>query len=157
METRAKQHWLREGDGNTKFFHSTANGRRNANGIGTIEEYGVVFQTDGEKKNYFFRKFMQLFTSDEMAPSSFGDWSGLFNSNRVTTAHLALLTGPFSTNEIKKAVFQLRRDKVPGPDGFPLSFYQTFWDTLKEDITSIFQEMSEETLSTGPFDYALLC
>lgn len=57
--TRAKQHWLREGDGNTKFFHTIANGRRRANGISMIEEDGQVLRTDEDKKHCFFRKIQE--------------------------------------------------------------------------------------------------
>lgn len=59
--------------------------------------------------------------------------------------------------EIKSAVFQLGRDKAPGSDGFPLRFYQTFWKILKEDISSIFQEIFEGSLDTDPFDYTFIC
>nr|CAD1841275.1 unnamed protein product [Ananas comosus var. bracteatus] len=51
--TRAKQHCSREGDENTKFFHTTANGKRKANGIGPIDEYGAVHRAEEDKKNYF--------------------------------------------------------------------------------------------------------
>lgn len=71
--TRAKQHWLQEGDGNTKFFHSIANGRKRANGIGTINDDGGVFQTDDEKKNYFYLKFKELLTLEVRTPTSFRD------------------------------------------------------------------------------------
>lgn len=132
--TRAKQHWLREGDGNTKYFHSMANGRRRANGIGTIVEDDAVYQTDEEIKTYFFHNFRERFNLDEKAPSSFGKWSELFTSNRVTAPNLTRITEPFTTEEIKQVVFQLGSDKAPGPYSFPLIFYQTFWDTLQEDI-----------------------
>ncbi|OAY68181.1 LRR receptor-like serine/threonine-protein kinase EFR [Ananas comosus] len=55
-KTRAKQHWLREGDGNTKFFHSIANDRRRANWIGTVVDNGVTYQSEEEKKSYFYRR-----------------------------------------------------------------------------------------------------
>jgi hypothetical protein len=26
---------------------------------------------------------------------------------------------------------QMKKNKAPGPDGFPAEFYQVFWDTIK--------------------------
>lgn len=114
-KTRANQHSLQEGNDNTKFFHTIANGRKRANGTGMINDDGVVYQTEKEKKNYFFLKFKELYNVDEMAPSSFGDWSGLFSSNRVSNTNIARLSETFSMNEIKQAVFQLGSDKTLGP------------------------------------------
>ncbi len=67
------------------------------------------------------------------------------------------LGAPFSPEEIKAAVFQLGGDKAPGPDGFPLSFYQAFWEVLKEDVGRIFHELHEGSLGTGPIDYSYVC
>lgn len=54
--TRANQQLLHEGDCNTKYFHSIANGRRRANGIGVVAESGHVYQSEDHKKEYFFSK-----------------------------------------------------------------------------------------------------
>ncbi|XP_020109325.1 uncharacterized protein LOC109724810 [Ananas comosus] len=67
------------------------------------------------------------------------------------------MTEPFNIDEIKQAVFQLGGDKAPSPDGFPLRFYQVRWDTVKEDIMRLFQEMFEGRLSTNPIDYTYIC
>lgn len=91
------------------------------------------------------------------APTTFGDWSSLFQSERVAISDLTRLTTPFTVEEIKQAVFQLGRDKAPGPDGFPLCFYHTFWDTIKEDIVNLFHDMYAGRLSTAPIDYAYIC
>lgn len=40
----------------------------------------------------------------------------------------------FTIDEIKTAVFALPSDKAPGPDGFPLSFFPEFWETIKDEI-----------------------
>lgn len=40
----------------------------------------------------------------------------------------------FEEEEICKAVFDLGREKAPGPDGFPVAFFQIFWADTKEDI-----------------------
>jgi hypothetical protein len=36
------------------------------------------------------------------------------------------LTAMFIENEVKEAVFQMKHNKAPGPDGFPAEFYQIF-------------------------------
>uniref|UniRef100_A0A0A8YG21 Uncharacterized protein n=1 Tax=Arundo donax TaxID=35708 RepID=A0A0A8YG21_ARUDO len=35
---------------------------------------------------------------------------------------------PFTKREVKEATFQMESNKAPGPDGFPVDFYQTFSD-----------------------------
>ncbi|XP_020112154.1 uncharacterized protein LOC109726772 [Ananas comosus] len=155
--TRAKQHWLREGDGNTKFFHSVANSRRRANRIDLVVENGVEYHSLEDKKKHFYHFFKTLFTPPNSSPASVGDWSSLFTSKRIPAPDLAKITESFTIDEIKKAVFQLGSDKAPGPDGFPLRFYQVFWDTVKEDIMCLFQEMFEGRLTTDPIDYTYIC
>lgn len=100
--TRAKQHWLREGDDNTKFFHSIANGRRRVNEIGPIVDEGLTITEEDDKKKYFFRKFKKYFTSEVLAPKSFGDWKDLFWENGVSTSKLSSLTRPFQLAKIRK-------------------------------------------------------
>jgi hypothetical protein len=36
----------------------------------------------------------------------------------------SLLIADFSMEEVRKAVFQMKHNKSPGPDGFPAEFYQ---------------------------------
>jgi hypothetical protein len=33
---------------------------------------------------------------------------------------------------------QMKKNKAPGPDGFPTEFYQVFWDTIKDDMMAMF-------------------
>ena len=35
-------------------------------------------------------------------------------------------------------VFQMERNKAPGPDGFPTEFYQNFWEIIKNDLMELF-------------------
>jgi hypothetical protein len=37
-----------------------------------------------------------------------------------------LLTSLYTKKEVKKVVFQIEHNKVPGPDGFLTEFYQNF-------------------------------
>jgi mannosylglycoprotein endo-beta-mannosidase len=49
-----------------------------------------------------------------------------------------MLTAPFSEEEVKMAVFDMERNKAPGPDGFPADFYQFFWEVVKPDLMNFF-------------------
>ena len=37
-----------------------------------------------------------------------------------------VLISEFTESEVRDAVFQMEHNKAPGPDGFPVEFYQVF-------------------------------
>ena len=46
-----------------------------------------------------------------------------------------LIASP-TDDEIKTAVFSIKVDKAPGPDGFSAGFYQSFWDIIGPDVSN---------------------
>ena len=45
---------------------------------------------------------------------------------QVSDLENEFLTEPFTHEEVRAAIFQMEHNKAPGPDGFPLEFYQVF-------------------------------
>jgi hypothetical protein len=44
------------------------------------------------------------------------------------------LVREITEEEIAKAIWDMDPDKAPGPDGFPIRFYRSFWATIKRDL-----------------------
>lgn len=65
---RANQHWLKQGDHNTKFFHLHANQRRKTNHIQHILGPNATVVTDQKAISDIFSSFYsQLFTSSNLS------------------------------------------------------------------------------------------
>ncbi|KAL6334623.1 hypothetical protein AAG906_019476 [Vitis piasezkii] len=62
------------------------------------------------------------------------DWAPISEESAIW------LDRPFSEEEVRMAVFQLNKEKAPGPDGFTLAVYQECWDVIKEDLMRVFFE-----------------
>lgn len=54
--------------------------------------------------------------------------------------NLSYLERPFTLEEVKKAVFDLGSDKAPGPDGFPMMFFKTFWEIVKVEVMKLCED-----------------
>jgi hypothetical protein len=50
-----------------------------------------------------------------------------------------MLIEKFSMEEVHDAIFQMKHNKSPGPDGFPAEFYQHFWGVIKNDLMTLFE------------------
>ena len=54
---------------------------------------------------------------------------------KVTTAMNEQLLAPYDEKEVKTALFQMFPTKAPGPDGFPVHFFQRHWDVFGTTVT----------------------
>ncbi|KAL5567832.1 hypothetical protein UlMin_024407 [Ulmus minor] len=64
---------------------------------------------------------------------------------------------PFEEEEIKKAVFEIDREKSPGPDGYTGAFFQDCWGILKNDMVKIFEEFYRNGKVCGNMNHTFLC
>ena len=62
------------------------------------------------------------------------------NWSPISEENASRLDSPFTEEEIYKAIFQLDRDKAPGPDGFTIVVFQDCWDVIKDDLVRVFAE-----------------
>ncbi|KAL5572566.1 hypothetical protein UlMin_022163 [Ulmus minor] len=67
------------------------------------------------------------------------------------------LERPFEEEEIKKAVFEIDREKSPGPDGYTGAFFQDCWGILKNDMVKIFEEFHRNGKVCGNMNHTFLC
>jgi hypothetical protein len=127
---RAKVKELLEGDSNTKYFHMVANGKHRKNRIFQMHNSDRMLYEDRELKSHITRYYKDLFGPPER--SSFTLDEDLRDDIiQVTQAENEELIKTFSEEEVKAAVFSMEHNKAPGPDGFPVEFYQVCWDVIK--------------------------
>lgn len=59
---------------------------------------------------------------------------------RLRVSEAANLEIPFSEVEIHATLKELNGDKALGPDGYMMTFWQSNWSKVKEDILSLFKD-----------------
>ncbi|KAJ8767776.1 hypothetical protein K2173_020716 [Erythroxylum novogranatense] len=130
---RSKQHWLAEGDSNSRFFHMMASHRRRKNLISRLQNNnGEWVDWNSGLPELIVNYYRDLFTP------SHGDPGPLLQyvESKVTPSQNALLLAPFTGEDIRHALFSMHPQKSPGPDGFNPGFFQTFWDIVGPEVTT---------------------
>ncbi|RVW70579.1 hypothetical protein CK203_060646 [Vitis vinifera] len=74
-----------------------------------------------QRRSYYFEKLYTSPTGESWSAKGL-DWSPISEESALR------LDSPFTEEEISKAIFQLDRDKAPGPDGFTIAVFQDCWD-----------------------------
>jgi hypothetical protein len=78
------------------------------------------------------------------------------NMNQLSDTDRSLLTAPFNINEVKKVVFEIKHNSVPGPDGFPAEFFQKIWELIHMDIWNFFKDFYEGNLDIERLNYGMV-
>jgi hypothetical protein len=112
--------WLREGDANSKFFHGCMSRWRCKNAINVLSVEGVRVERKHNIRAAVFNHFASHFKGLPFRKLSYGE--------------AGMLTKPFSSEEVKQAVWDCDSYKSPGPDGVNFGFIKEFWDILKDDF-----------------------
>ena len=59
---------------------------------------------------------------------------------RVDADTAERLESPITMDDLQRATFSTQSGKCPGPDGFPIEFYKTFFDKLSPVLIEMFNE-----------------
>lgn len=113
--------WMAEGEKNTHFFHRSVNMRRQQKNILSLKCGGNEWYSDQEELKRLVREYyVKLYTGDSQVCQEHPQ----FHFPVLSHNDRNLLNRPVTVKEIETALFQMGPNKAPGPDGFPLAFFQ---------------------------------
>jgi len=142
---RAKVRNLLEGDANTKYFQLVANGKHRKTRIFQLEQEEGIIICDACLKMFITKYYTNLFSSPEPSFVTM-DETRIDDIPQVTKVENETLTQSFSEAKVKDAIFQMKHNSATVPDGFPLEFYQAFWNIIKGDLMALFEEFHKGDL-----------
>lgn len=134
QKQRSRIDWLRDGDRNTEFFQAKASNRTRRNWIASLQRGDGSVVTDQEEMEQLAIEFYkQLFKAQDELQT---DLVCQFVPHKVTQPMNETLDQPFTEDEVKFALFEMKPNKSPGVDGFTAGFFQKHWELVKDAITA---------------------
>ena len=143
---QSRSRWLKDGDANSKYFHSMLSSRRRRNSIVSLMVNGNLVEGVQPIRNAFFSHFQEHFAAQNIL--RLGAENLLFKQLSYAEGRSLIL--PFTEAEVKVAVWDCDSFKSPGPDGVNIGFIKDFWEDIKGDVMRFISEFHRnDKLSRG--------
>ncbi|XP_070008565.1 uncharacterized protein [Nicotiana sylvestris] len=128
LQQRSKATWIKLGDDNNIYFFSIINRgyklTKKTQQQSLWDYYQELLGTRGRNRVQAFQSFLR-------------------NGQTLTTAKQLQLVWPYTTVEVKAAMFSIEETKSPGPDGYGSGFYKASWSIIGEEVTNAILEFFE--------------
>ncbi|KAJ9536659.1 LOW QUALITY PROTEIN: hypothetical protein OSB04_un000132 [Centaurea solstitialis] len=150
LRQRAKVHWLREGDSNTRFFHNVVRERRHINQVRSVCTSEGVFVYDEDVPSAFIDHLKGYMGScdDSVDPVIPTDCF----QNRLSLADALFMIRPILDSEIRDAMFQIGKDKA-----LVLMFFKAAWEVIGSDITIAIHNFFYRGHLAKELNHTLIC
>ncbi|CAN0924498.1 hypothetical protein LINGRAHAP2_LOCUS34221 [Linum grandiflorum] len=125
LRQKARVPWIQLGDRNTKFFSNYVRARQSRNTIRQLADENEMM-VDGTETMAALAVF---FYKSLLGTSSYAgtcNLDGLVDMT-VTEDQQQMLDADVSRDEIQAALFSMKGDKAPGPDGYTADFFKRSW------------------------------
>jgi hypothetical protein len=132
-----------------------ANGKHRKKLIRSLDHEGGKIEGQTNLKNYIAKFYKGLF-GDPLDNNISLDEEIIQDITQVSPSENEFLTAPFTIEEVKEAIFQMEKNKAPGPDGFPAEFYQKFWEIIKGDIMLMFKDLFHGNLPLFSLNFGVI-
>jgi hypothetical protein len=118
------------------------------NGV-IISEQGAIKEATVHHFKYFYR------AQDTMNSTEQIKIVGLY-PRMVNDEESSILYKPVTLEELKQVLFNFKKDKSPGPDGWSTEFFTFFFDIVGEDLLEYGGRIEEAWLCCGKlkFDFS---
>lgn len=127
------------GDENSAYLHICASVRHRKNQIKSLDDNGTTYTAHCDKETVLLNFFKNLVGVTCPVSTSF-DLDGLLLPNSINSAQASDISRPFTLEEIKEALWAMKDDASPGPDGFGSAFYKSNWDLVKMDLLNLLND-----------------
>ncbi|KAL2929983.1 LINE-1 retrotransposable element ORF2 protein [Bienertia sinuspersici] len=134
LRQKAKCSWIKEGDENTALFHQSIKQRRLQNNIYAIKNGQGVLVDNQETVATAFVEYYQSLLGQQQQQRERCDMDIIKSGPTLDEEQRKNLIKKFTKEEVKEAMFSIKGDKAPGPDGFGAYFYQDNWHLVGEDV-----------------------
>lgn len=146
---------MREGDRNTKFFHSKAYTRKRTNKIMGLEnDQGIWNEEIEDVERLFCEYFTNIFTTTNPSPTQLN--AALTNLSRRVTKEMNNFFDQKFTKEISTALTQMCPTKAASLDRLPIAFFQNHWNLVKEKMITTCLHILNEGGSLTPLNHTYI-
>lgn len=132
-----------------------ANGKRRKTRIFRLEQDKGVIRGEKNFRNSITKYYKDLFGASQRNVFSL-DETQMGNIPQVSEVENVRLTDEFYEKEVREAIFQMKHNKAPGPDGFPVEFYQVFWSLIKDDLMAMFKDFHSGDLPILSLNFRII-
>lgn len=121
LAQKSRVSWIQQGDGNTIFFHNMVKLRQRKNHIELLKVGEGWISGVEEIKEKVRRHFSCQFKDENVERPNLDG----VQFQRITKTEAELVTVPFTTEEVREAVWSCEGNKSPGPDEFNFTFIKS--------------------------------
>jgi hypothetical protein len=152
---RGREQWLLQGDNNTEFFHRCANGQKRKRMMFSLQNGTKLIQGTDDLLAHATSFYKELFGPQQMSSARLAAnvWS---DEECLNDADRTELDKPFTEEEIKNVIDQMKKNKAAGPDGFPIEFYQSCWDIIKSNLMKVFNDFHLHKIDLNIINYGII-
>ena len=105
----------------------------------SLEHEGETVTNPTQIQSTIYSFYKRLFGSQPPSTLRLGEeiWQ---NKYRLDRSDVEELTKPFTEEEVKRVVFDMKENTAPSPDGFSVTFYKHFWETIKGEMMELIHD-----------------
>ncbi|XP_062113347.1 uncharacterized protein LOC133824478 [Humulus lupulus] len=142
LRKKSKIEWLQFGNENSSYFHAYMKQRKRANRITSyMTEDGRVEDSYPKVINHFVEHFKTALGCPNKATGNIDSITDLGSTLSVED-QLALIK-PFSSKDVKAAMFSISSIKSLGPDGFGAGFFKSLWKDIRKEVAKAILDFFE--------------
>jgi hypothetical protein len=69
-----------------------------------------------------------------------------YDDQKISLEDNEFLTRPFSLEELDLTMKDMKNNTAPGPDGFSVGFFKSFWPLIRDDVKKMLDKLHEGSL-----------